>query len=127
MLDSFVGRIEFLSNLVAVMVHGVRSCLTLKVTPWRALKETSQKVKIMKAKMSTKIASTMLLGALKEFVTNEKYFRYSSVGMEYSYLTDTGKEELDKMLAVNLALLRDSIEYDQEESAKKLMIDILKS
>jgi hypothetical protein len=126
-LESFVGRIEYLSSLVAVMAHGARSCLTLRVTPWRALKETIQKVKIMKAKMSSTTAGTMVLGALKEFVTNERYFRYSSVGMEYSHLTDKGKEELDKMLEVNLALLRDSLQYEEEENAKKLMLTILKS
>ena len=76
--------------------------------------------------MGTNTASTIIIGTLKEFVTNERYFKYSSVGMEYSYITDVGKEELHKILAVNLSLLRDSIEYNLEEDAKKLMMENLK-
>jgi len=76
--------------------------------------------------MNSRLAGTMVLGALKEFVTNERYFRYSSIGMEYSYLTDTGKEELLNMLNLNLTLLRDSLEYDKEENAKEAIMENLK-
>lgn len=127
MLESFVGKIEFMWNLLAVMGHGVSKCLTLRVSPLGALREVISKVKTMKAKMNPSLAGTMVVGALKEFVKNERYFRYSSVGMEYSHLTDIGKEELMKILNVNLALLRDSIEYEIEEQAKELMIKSLSS
>lgn len=127
MLDYFAGKIEYMSNLAVVVAHGVRSCLTLKATPWHALKETTREIKIMKAKMNSKLASTMVLGALKEFVTNERYYSYSKVGMEYSYLTDTGKEELARILEVNLSLLRDSLEYDAEQHAKRMMMESLSS
>ena len=80
----------------------------------------------MKSKMSANTASIIVIGALKEFVTDERYFKHSSFGMEYSCLTTVGKEELHKILEVNLSLLRDSIEYDLEENAKKLIMDNLK-
>lgn len=76
--------------------------------------------------MGSKAAGVIVLGTLKEFVKNDGYFRYSSVGMEYSHLTDLGKERLAEIMEMNLALLRDSIEVDAEEYAKELMIKNLK-
>lgn len=77
--------------------------------------------------MGSKTAEVVVLGTLKEFVKNERYFRYSKVGMEYSNLTDLGKERLIELMSLNLALLRDSIEYDIEDHARELMMDNLKA
>jgi hypothetical protein len=126
MLGSFVGKIVFISNLVAVLARGVWQLLTLKAGLSDVRKEITWKVKYMKSKMGSNAAGLIILGALKEFVRHEGYFRYSSVGMEYSHLTDLGKERLNEIMEMNLALLRDSMEVDIREQAKELMMAELK-
>lgn len=76
--------------------------------------------------MTTDTAKSVLIGSLKEFVSNPVYYRYSSVGMEYSEITAAGEPELRKIMELNLCLLRDSMENDRIESAKELMIEQLK-
>ena len=80
----------------------------------------------MKSRMSSSTAKSILVGSLREFVSNPIYYRYSSVGMEYCEITDAGEPELKKIMELNLSLLRHSIENDREESAKELMMEQLK-
>lgn len=76
--------------------------------------------------MSANTANAILVGSLKEFVSNPLFYRYSPVGMEYSELTSAGEEELKKIMALNLSLLRDSMERDVAEAAKDYVMNELK-
>lgn len=76
--------------------------------------------------MGSSSAATILVGSLKEFVSNPDFYRYSRVGMEYSELTSLGEAELKKIMALNLSLLRDSMERDTEEAAKEYVMSELK-
>lgn len=124
--EYFAGRAEFLWNSIMAVIHGVFRCLTLKDSPSDALRKAKWRVKFMKSRMSTNTAKSILIGSLKEFVSNPIYYRYSHVGMEYSEITESGQSELKKIMELNLSLLRDSMENDREESAKELMMEQLK-
>jgi hypothetical protein len=80
----------------------------------------------MKSQMSSSTANAILVGSLKEFVSNPKFYKYSSVGMEYSEITSVGEAELKKIMALNLSLLRDSMERDIAEAAKEYVMSELK-
>jgi hypothetical protein len=124
--EYFAGRAEFLWNSIMAVIHGVFRCLTLKDNPSDALRKAKWRVKFMKSKMSSSTAKSILVGSLKEFVSNPVYYRYSHVGMEYSEITEAGSSELKKIMELNLSLLRDSMEWDRTESAKDLMMEQLK-
>ena len=123
--EYFAGRAGFLWNSIMAVIHGVFRCLTLKDSPSGALRKAKWRVKFMKSQMSSNTAKAVLVGSLKEFVSNPKYYRYSSVGMEYSEITPAGEPELKKIMDLNLSLLRDSMENDRVEAARDLMISEL--
>lgn len=76
--------------------------------------------------MCASTANAILVGSLKEFVSNPLFYRYSHVGMEYSEITSVGEAELKKIMALNLSLLRDSMQRDLEDAAKEYVMAELK-
>jgi hypothetical protein len=65
-------------------------------------------------------------GALKEFTKNERLWRSSSVGREYSHLTDEGREVIADMMQDILRTVDILERKAVDQRAKELVFETLK-
>lgn len=69
--------------------------------------------------------SVIVMGALKELVSNRKFSYISSVNPSYSHLEEPGKEMVVNLVQSVLPLLVQARDLQIREEAEKLMLDKL--
>lgn len=76
--------------------------------------------------MRSKDVEKMIVGSIKELLTDPKYFYHSTVGTEYCHLTDQGKDAiLDVVNILGPRFIKAIAEEDIERS-KQLVLNELK-
>jgi hypothetical protein len=76
--------------------------------------------------MRTKDVEKMMVGSIKEIIRGRQYFYHSTIGHDYSHLTEEGNRAiLDIINILGPRLLKAEAEEDIERS-KQLVLDQLK-
>ena len=70
-------------------------------------------------------ATIIVMGALKELLTNRKYAYISSTNYSYSHLEEPGKELVVNLVQSVLPLLAQDRDLQIKEEAEKLMLEKL--
>ena len=70
-------------------------------------------------------ATMMVMGSLKELLTNRKYAYISSTNYSYSHLEGPGKEMVVNLVESVLPLLAKASDMQIKDDAEKLMLDKL--
>ena len=77
-------------------------------------------------KLALEADKDRVYGALKEFIKNEKFWRSSPVGREYSHLTDQGREVIADMMQDVLRTIDILERKALDQRAKEVTLEILK-
>ena len=70
-------------------------------------------------------ATTILIGSLKELISNRKYAYVSGANYSYSRLEEPGKEMVINLVQLVLPLLAEARDLQIKEEAETLMLDKL--
>jgi hypothetical protein len=70
-------------------------------------------------------ATMMVMGSLKELLTNRKYAYISNTNYNYSHLEGPGKEMVVNLVESVLPLLAKARDMQVKDDAEKLMLDKL--
>ena len=76
--------------------------------------------------MDKQAVKDLMFGGLHELMKNRHYYYHSSVGQNYSYWTDEGKEALCEYMNVMGWKLKEAEEAELNQRAKDLVINGLK-
>ena len=68
----------------------------------------------------------LIFGGLHELMKDRKFYHHSSVGQNYSYWTDEGKEALAEYMQVMSWKLKEAEEADLKKRAKDMTMNALK-
>lgn len=68
----------------------------------------------------------MMFGGVSELMKNRTFYYFSSVGQNYSYWTDEGKEALHEYMNIMAFKLHEAEEESLNKRAKELVIKGLK-
>jgi len=68
----------------------------------------------------------MMYGGVQELARNTKYFRYSSVGINYSHWTEEGQTALVDFMNIMAHKMHEAEEEELRAKAKQLTIEGLK-
>lgn len=68
----------------------------------------------------------LIYGGVEEILRNRNYYYHSSVGKEYSHLTDSGKDAIVEFMDLMAWKVREAEEADLERRAKEQVINALK-
>jgi hypothetical protein len=68
----------------------------------------------------------LIYGGLEELITNQRYYYHSTVGRDYSHLTDQGKEAVAEYMDLMAWQIRKANEADLERRAKEQVLNALK-
>lgn len=68
----------------------------------------------------------LFYGGIMEILSNSRYYHNSSVGSEYNYFTELGKEALDEYLKSMAPMMLKAEELSLNKRAKDLVINGLK-
>ena len=86
--------------------------------------EASKQVK--KFDMDKSAVKDLMFGGINELMRNKQYYHHSTVGQDYSYWTDDGKEALQEFMTVMGWKLKQAEEADLKKRAKELTMSALK-
>lgn len=85
-------------------------------------------LKLMKRfKMDNGLLKDLVYAGLVELLHNKKYYYYSTIGLDYSHLTDEGKTAIVDLLHMVAPHIIKAREQELDERAKKMVMDGLKS
>lgn len=76
--------------------------------------------------MDKQAVKDLMFGGIHEMMRNRNYYYHSSVGQNYSYWTDEGKEALVEYMNVMGWKLKEAEEADLVKRSKELIIKGLK-
>ena len=68
----------------------------------------------------------LVYGGMEELINNNRYYYHSSVGRDYSHLTDQGKEAVAEFMGLMAWQIRKANEADLERRAKEQVLSALK-
>lgn len=68
----------------------------------------------------------IVYGGLEELVNNSKYYYRSSVGRDYSHLTDSGKEAVAEFMDAMAWKIHEANNADLDRRAKEQVLNTLK-
>lgn len=68
----------------------------------------------------------LIYGGVEEILRNRNYYYQSSVGKDYSHLTDAGKEAIVQFMDLMAWKVREAEEADLERRAKEQVMNALK-
>lgn len=68
----------------------------------------------------------IVYGGLEELVNNGKYYYRSSVGRDYSHLTDAGKEAVSEFMDAMAWKIHEANNADLDRRAKEQVLNTLK-
>lgn len=83
-------------------------------------------LKLAQTTMDNDVLKTVTYAGLRELVFDRKYFYYSSVGTNYSHLTDEGERAILEYIKVMAPLMREAEEKALDQRAKDLVMKTLK-
>lgn len=86
--------------------------------------EVLQKVK--KSKMKKSAIKDLIYGGVEEILNNRNYFYHSTIGRDYSHLTDDGKAAILEYMEIMAWKIKQAEDEDLESRAKKQVLDALK-
>jgi hypothetical protein len=69
----------------------------------------------------------LIYGGLEEILNNNRYYYHSTVGRDYSHLTDIGKQAVGEFMDIMAYKIREANEQDLDQRAKQQVIDQLKA
>lgn len=76
--------------------------------------------------MDKQAVKDLMFGGIHELMRDRKYYHHSTVGQNYSYWTDDGKEALFEYMTVMGWKLKEAEEADLRERSKQMVINGLK-
>lgn len=76
--------------------------------------------------LSRSAIKDLVYGGLKELAVNKEFYYHSSVGPEYSHLTDAGREAIADYLDKMLYIINKSEEESLNIRAKQMVMNGLK-
>ena len=79
-----------------------------------------------KFNMDKSAVKDLIFGGLHELMKDRKFYHHSSVGQNYSYWTDEGKEALAEYMQVMGWKLKEAEEADLKKRAKDMTMNALK-
>jgi hypothetical protein len=68
----------------------------------------------------------IVFGGLEELINNSRYYYHSSVGRDYSHLTDIGRQAVGEFMDIMAYKIREANEQDLDQRAKQQVLDGLK-
>ena len=68
----------------------------------------------------------LIYGGVEEILNNRNYYYHSSVGRDYSHLTDDGKVAIIEFMDLMAWKIKEANEADLERRAKQQVLDALK-
>ena len=68
----------------------------------------------------------LVYGGMEEIINNSRYYYHSSVGRDYSHLTDAGKQAVTEFMDLMAWKIKETNEADLERRAKQQVLDQLK-
>jgi hypothetical protein len=69
----------------------------------------------------------LVYGGLEEIINNRQHYYLSSVGRDYSHLTDSGKEAIIEFIDIMAYKIHQAEEADLDRRAKEQVLKELKS
>jgi len=76
--------------------------------------------------MDKQAVKDLIFGGVVEIMRNRKYYHHSSIGTQYSYWTDEGKEALHEYMTVMGWKLKEAEEAELIKKSKEIVIAGLK-
>ena len=68
----------------------------------------------------------LIYGGVEEILNNNRYYYHSSVGRDYSHLTDAGKQAVTEFMDLMAWKIKQANEADLDQRAKQQVLDQLK-
>ena len=68
----------------------------------------------------------LVYGGLEELLNNNRYYYHSSIGRDYSHLTDLGRQAVSEFMDIIAYKICEAREQDLEQRAKQQVLDGLK-
>jgi hypothetical protein len=68
----------------------------------------------------------LIYGGMEEILNNSRYYHHSSVGRDYSHLTDSGKQAVIEFMDLMGWKIREANELDLDRRAKEQVLASLK-
>lgn len=79
-----------------------------------------------KSNMQKSAIKDLIYGGLEEILNNRNYFYHSSVGRDYSHLTEDGKVAVVEFMDLMAWKIKQAEDADLERRAKQQVLDALK-
>jgi len=76
--------------------------------------------------MDKRAIKDLVYGGLEEILNNPKFYYHSSVGSNYSHLTDDGKETVVEFMDLMAAKIKQAEDTDLDRRAKEQVLKQLK-
>lgn len=77
--------------------------------------------------MDNGLLKDLVYAGLIELLHNKKYYYHSTIGLDYSHLTDDGKTAIVDLVNIVAPHIIKAREQEFDERAKKMVMDGLKS
>lgn len=69
----------------------------------------------------------LIYGGIEEILNNRNYYYHSSVGRDYSHLTDEGKTAVTEFMDLMAWKIKEANEADLDRRAKQQVLDTIKN
>ena len=79
------------------------------------------------SKMQKSAIKDLVYGGLEEIMNNRNYFYHSSVGRDYSHLTEAGKQAVTEFVDLMAWKMKQAEDEDLDRRAKEQVLKELKS
>lgn len=77
--------------------------------------------------MEKLLVKDLLYGGLKEIITNQRFYYYSTIGASYSHFTDEGLEAVQSYMQLIAHKILEAEQFDLDHRAKELVLKQLKN
>jgi len=84
-------------------------------------------LEVKRSNMDKTAIKDIVYGGLEELLNNDRYYYHSSVGRDYSHLTDLGREAVAEFMDIMAYKIREAREQDLEQRAKQQVLEGLKN
>jgi hypothetical protein len=81
---------------------------------------------VKKFKMDISVVKELLFGGVQQLAKDRRFYRHSTVGVEYSYWTEEGHKALAEYMNLMVCQMLKAEEKELNQRAKNLVINGLK-
>ena len=106
---------------------GAKTARTCGVYASHASYASAALQEVKRSSMDKAAIKDIVFGGLEELINNNRYYYHSSVGRDYSHLTDLGREAVSEFMDIMAYKIRQAREQDLDQRAKQQVIDGLKN